>query len=177
MSDNSIDNQTKINGVVIGVITGIGPNGSPIVAYSGNNSELPVMAKATVIIDSDAIGREAALLFEGGDITKPIIMGLIHNKDLVDSPTAPESANTKSETARLETSDTSLQMWPPDQENNELIADGERVFLRANQELILKCGKSSITLTKAGKVIIRGAYISTRSSGANRIKGGSVQIN
>ena len=31
--------------------------------------------------------------------------------------------------------------------------------------------------TKAGKVILGGAYVLSRSSGVNRIKGGSVQIN
>ena len=35
----------------------------------------------------------------------------------------------------------------------------------------------NIMLTRAGKVLIRGAYLLSRSSGANRIKGGSVQIN
>jgi hypothetical protein len=34
-----------------------------------------------------------------------------------------------------------------------------------------------LTLTHAGKVLIRGAYVLSRSSGVNRIKGGSVQIN
>ena len=37
--------------------------------------------------------------------------------------------------------------------------------------------KASITLTSAGKILLRGAYILNRSSGVNRIKGGSVQIN
>lgn len=55
--------------------------------------------------------------------------------------------------------------------------DGERVVLSADQEIVLECGESSITLTKAGKVIIRGAYVVTRSTGVNRIKGASVQIN
>jgi hypothetical protein len=32
-------------------------------------------------------------------------------------------------------------------------------------------------LTSAGKVMIQGAYLSNRSSGVLRIKGGSVQIN
>jgi hypothetical protein len=41
----------------------------------------------------------------------------------------------------------------------------------------LRCGKSSITLTRAGKVLIEGEYISSRSSGVNRIKGGSIQLN
>ena len=50
-------------------------------------------------------------------------------------------------------------------------------MLTAEREIVLKCGKASITLTRAGKVIIRGAYVLSRSSGVNRIVGGSVQIN
>ena len=42
---------------------------------------------------------------------------------------------------------------------------------------VLVRGKASITLTREGKVLIRGTYLSSRSSGVNRIKGGSVQIN
>jgi hypothetical protein len=55
--------------------------------------------------------------------------------------------------------------------------DNERLVLSADKEIVLQCGASSIVLTKAGKVLIRGAYLSSRSSGVNRIKGGSVQIN
>jgi hypothetical protein len=55
--------------------------------------------------------------------------------------------------------------------------DGEIVTLEAHREIVLRCGRASITLTRAGKVLIHGTYISSRSSGANRIKGGSVQIN
>ncbi len=60
---------------------------------------------------------------------------------------------------------------------DEARLDGERVVLSADKEIVLKCGKASITLTRAGKVLIRGAYLLNRSSGVNRIKGGSVQIN
>jgi hypothetical protein len=55
--------------------------------------------------------------------------------------------------------------------------DGERIVLTAGQEIELRCGKASLILTRAGKVLIRGAYLLSRSSGVNRIKGGSVQIN
>ena len=37
--------------------------------------------------------------------------------------------------------------------------------------------EASITLTRAGKVLIQGSYVSSRSTGVNRIKGGSVQLN
>jgi hypothetical protein len=55
--------------------------------------------------------------------------------------------------------------------------DGERLVVTAKEQLVLRCGRASITLTRAGKVLIQGAYISSRSTGANRIKGGSVQLN
>lgn len=55
--------------------------------------------------------------------------------------------------------------------------DGESKIITAKKEIVLRCGKASITLTRAGKVIIRGTYLLNRSSGVNKIKGGSVQIN
>ena len=55
--------------------------------------------------------------------------------------------------------------------------DGERMVLSAEREISLKCGEASITLTAAGKILIRGTYVLTRSSGANRIKGATVEIN
>lgn len=52
-----------------------------------------------------------------------------------------------------------------------------RIEVQAGKELVLKCGPASITLTKDGRIVIRGADVLTRSSGSNRIKGGSVHIN
>jgi uncharacterized protein DUF6484 len=52
-----------------------------------------------------------------------------------------------------------------------------RIELQAGKEMVLKCGPASITLTKDGRIVIRGADVLTRSSGSNRIKGGSVHIN
>ncbi|WP_185235821.1 DUF6484 domain-containing protein [Teredinibacter franksiae] len=57
-------------------------------------------------------------------------------------------------------------------------ADQEKkLFLEGKDEVVLKCGEASITLTRQGKVILRGKYILSRSSGVNRILGGSVQVN
>ncbi|ARO87986.1 hypothetical protein EBAPG3_009515 [Nitrosospira lacus] len=55
--------------------------------------------------------------------------------------------------------------------------DGERVVLRAEREIELRCGDASIVLTRAGKILIRGNYVLTRSRGANKIKGAFVDIN
>jgi uncharacterized protein (DUF2345 family) len=59
----------------------------------------------------------------------------------------------------------------------QLDSDGQRMLVSAKKELTLRCGKASITLTEAGKVLIQGSYVSSRSTGVNRIKGGSVQLN
>jgi hypothetical protein len=55
--------------------------------------------------------------------------------------------------------------------------DGGRLVIRADREVVLQCGDACVTLTRSGKILIRGTYLSTRSTGATRIKGGSVQIN
>src|SRR5262249_49534497 len=46
--------------------------------------------------------------------------------------------------------------------------DGEKLVFTAEREIVLRCGDASITLTRAGKVLIRGTYVLSRSSGVNR---------
>ena len=55
--------------------------------------------------------------------------------------------------------------------------DSERILISADREIVLRCGDASITLTRAGKIILRGNYLLSRSTGANHIKGASVGIN
>jgi len=65
------------------------------------------------------------------------------------------------------------EMEKPD----EVLVDGERLIFDAKKEIVLRCGEASITLTRAGKVLIKGAYVVSRSSGANKIKGASIALN
>jgi hypothetical protein len=53
----------------------------------------------------------------------------------------------------------------------------ETLTLTAAREIVLQCGRASLVLTRAGKVLVRGTYLSLRSSGMQRITGASVQIN
>lgn len=59
----------------------------------------------------------------------------------------------------------------------EALVDGKRVVIDAADEIVLRCGKASITLRRNGRIVIRGTYVETRAEGVNRVKGGSVQIN
>jgi hypothetical protein len=141
----------RIDGVVIGILVGLDDSAKPLVAFPGNPQETGMVARSTTVLSRDDIGREIALLFEGGDPNQPLIIGRIqHPEEII------QEQEKKSPVAEL---------------------DAERIVLSAGKEIVLKCGKASITLTRAGKILLRGAYLLSRSSGVNRIKGGSVQIN
>ena len=142
----------KIDNVVIGLLLSINELGQPLVAYPGNPDETARIARSSAQLTTKDVGCEVALLFEGGDPKLPLVIGKIQQAREATGQDQDESANL----AEL---------------------DGESIVLSARQNITLKCGKASITLTKAGKVVIRGTYLLNRSSGVNRIKGGSVQIN
>ena len=55
--------------------------------------------------------------------------------------------------------------------------DGEKQIIKADKELLLQCGKSSILLKKDGKIVIKGTNIISRAQESNKIRGGSVKIN
>jgi hypothetical protein len=58
-----------------------------------------------------------------------------------------------------------------------ITADGQSIAVHADQNIVLKCGDASISLSRDGKIVIRGKYVVTHASGVNRIRGGSVQLN
>lgn len=148
---DSLQSDQKIDGVVIGLLLSINEIGQPIIAFPGNPIEAAVPARSTTQLTMEDVGKEVALLFEGGDLHKPLIIGKIQH-----------ATNNH-----------------PKRKSNQRTAelDGETIVLSADKEIVLKCGKSSITLTQAGKVLINGEYLSSRSTGVNRIKGGSIQLN
>jgi Domain of unknown function (DUF6484) len=145
--DTSIGARRRLDGVVVGALVGLATDGVPLVDFSGNPEDSPVVARATAVLTQEDVGRDIALLFEGGEPAKPIVIGVMAQPQ----PQQPRAVS--------------------------IVRDDERLELTADREIVLRCGDASITLTRAGKVLIRGAYVSSRSSGVNRIKGGAVHIN
>lgn len=145
---------------VVGRIVGPVASGEVLVEHPGY---APVPARLLAALNAAELtrpqttGREVLLVFEGCDPQRPIIVGLLHDplESLVSMEIEPEGATTT-----------------PDP-----VIDGNRVTIDATDEIVLRCGEGSITLRKDGKIVIKGTHLLSRSSGPNRIKGASVNIN
>jgi hypothetical protein len=138
-------------GVVVGELLALQEGAVALVRYAGQPGTQALRAASTVDLHGAHIGGAVVLAFERGDPQRPIVLGVVQGS-------AP---------------------WPlPDRPAQvQVDADGQRLVVQAREQLVLRCGKASITLTKAGKVLIEGTYLLSRSSGVNRVKGGSVQLN
>ncbi|WP_444993951.1 DUF6484 domain-containing protein [Aliikangiella sp. IMCC44359] len=167
--------------IIIGELLGFNDSGEPLITYTGaSHSNAGIAAMSTVAITHEHKGRQLALLFANGDLTKPVIMGVIHSpllEILSNVEFVEEHDDSVSETTPTKTKQDLSVSEDSQVDNNEASIDGNRVVLEGKEEIVLKCGDSSITLTKAGKILIRGKYLLNRSTGVNRIMGGSVQVN
>jgi uncharacterized protein DUF6484 len=140
------------SGVVIGELVAITDEGRvPLVLYTGQPGTKALVARSLVDLHGAHLGHKVALMFESADPERPLIMGVLRDGEGRPIEERPGQI--------------------------EIDADGERMIISAKGQLVLRCGKASITLTKAGKVLIRGEYVQSQSSGVNRIRGGSVHIN
>ncbi|MDE2448833.1 MAG: hypothetical protein KGO22_07685 [Gammaproteobacteria bacterium] len=125
--------------------------------HGARAARLAVALSRDDLLAAKAAGASAVLVFENGDPTLPIIVGLLQT---VTRPTGSE---------RNESSDVPQTL--------EADVDGRRVRITAQDEIVLECGSASITLRRNGRVVVRGTYIESYSDGTNRIKGGQVRIN
>lgn len=59
----------------------------------------------------------------------------------------------------------------------QIVRDGERVRIIGEERIELRCGKATILMEKDGRITIRGTYVTSHASAANRIRGGSIDLN
>jgi hypothetical protein len=170
--DQSLSKGVAPGEIIIGTLTGIDEEGQALVSFQESPSAEPVVALSTVALNPRQSGRLVALLFANGNLEKPVIMGLIHS---------PLDAMIESYEVVAETNERTEQKHGRSEESerqtDDVYLDGKRVVFEGKDEIVFKCGDASITLTKTGKILIRGKYLLNRSSGVNRIMGGSVQVN
>lgn len=146
-----LDFRCVVVGRLLCLLEGPGTLATPMVALPAPHDEAGLRARSIVDLHGVHIGRPVMLMFEQGNPALPIVVGVLRDP---------------------------LEAAPglhPDQ--LEVSVDGHRVLLSARQELVLQCGKASLTLRQDGRVEVHGEDIVTRAAGANKVQGGSVQLN
>jgi hypothetical protein len=145
-----------IREVRVGWLISPGKKGGVLVDYPDNRFD-PLPACSTVIISESDKDKKVLLLFENGDPKLPIIIGIIQDQP-VRAVSNKEAILDKNEA-------------------KDLLIDGEKIVFDAKKEIVLRCGKGSITVRADGKIVVKGTNLLSRSSGPQRIKGASVNIN
>lgn len=177
--DNKDDTGIAAGVIVIGSIVDINPEGRPMVDFPNMPDRAPLPALTTLTLTRHHTGRQVALLFNNGDIRQPVIMGVIHNpldellQNFELTPVESENTSPFPDTSSARGNPADIKQ----DRNGQVFVDGKHVVIEGSEEVTFKCGKASITLTRSGKILIRGTYLLNRSSGVNRIMGGSVQVN
>jgi uncharacterized protein involved in type VI secretion and phage assembly len=115
-----------------------------------------------------ATGQPVVLVFEQGDPGRPIVIGLLDQGDAANEAENGRVIAFDPSRNRAQTKGSAMV---------EADVDGKRLHITAADEIVLQCGKASVTLRRNGKVVIKGAHVETYSTGTNRIKGGQVRIN
>lgn len=154
--------EAQVSGVRVGTVVRVEPSGEISVDFPDNPFG-PVPARIGKSVKPKELRRvqdsngEILLVFENNDPRRPIII----------------------DTLSSEVDDTAEQLVVElnPGKPRDVRVDGRSITFNAQDEIILRCGLASIKLTRTGHIVIRGTYLLSRSSGANRIKGGSVQIN
>lgn len=144
----------------IGQLAGTNQQGDVLVKFDSGNprpAKLVAGLDKNELITEKYLGREVLLIFEKGNPACPIVVNLMADPlEGILSLAIPGDGR---------------------QEARDVLVDGKRVTIEAEEEVILKCGRGSITLRKDGKIVIKGTHLLSRSSGPHRIKGGRVDIN
>lgn len=137
---------------VVGTLLALTEGGAiALVRFPGQLSAAAMRARTTVDLLPHHMGLDVLLAFDGNDLRRPIVTGLLRGQ----------------------------RGWPaPDglaQVGVE--ADGQRLTITAQDQLVLRCGRSSVTLSANGRLELHADVIVSHARGVNRVRGGSVQLN
>jgi len=150
MGDANEAHRPAVSGPAVGRLVGFDLLERPLIGSLSAAPGQVLAARTATPLRRAMIGREVVVWFENGDLLSPIIMGVMEPHPLAQVQAKPGVS---------------------------VMVDDERHVIEAEREIVLRCGDASITLTRAGKVIIKGNYILSRSTGYNKIKGAAIDIN
>jgi Domain of unknown function (DUF6484) len=132
--------------------------GCPYVDFDNANAGSGVVARIAMtgqsnLQDAFANGHQVLLVLENGDATLPIIIGVV--SDVLPKPANPVQGEVE--------------------DGFEL--NGKRISFEGREEVVLRCGKASITLRADGQVVVKGTRLMSRASETNKVRGATVLIN
>jgi hypothetical protein len=64
-------------GALIGRLCGWDDSGAPLVDFPDNPHGTPLPARSTLALPTDAVDRPVVLLFEGNELRRPIVIGVV----------------------------------------------------------------------------------------------------
>jgi hypothetical protein len=144
-------------GIAIARLLAASRAGEAIIGIDGSGGTRSVVARVVGALQPGDVGRQVAVMFEEGDPKRPLVLGVIGDWPAPDGR-AERAAAAESPAEVVE-------------------LDAESLLLSGRKQIVLRSGNASITLTRAGKLILHGKYASSRSTGVHRIRGGAVQVN
>jgi hypothetical protein len=140
-----------LSDLVVGDLIALTDDGrTSLVRLSDQPGGMALPASSIVDLHAGDIGPAMLISLQGGDPALPTVMGLL-NCVRSQVPELPGLV--------------------------EVDADGARLLVAADEQVVRRRGRANVTLTMAGKVVVEGRCLSSKSSGANCTKGGSLQLN
>jgi len=168
-----------LRGAVIGRISGQDERGRPLVAWPGWEG---APRWAEVVFRADPVdwracsGARALLaLAEGPEGMVPVLVGLLDPPRTLDGPLPSAPGDTLRVPGAV--ADPAASAVAPADPAASRSPAPQDLHVEAGREIVLQCGEASIALRADGRIVIRGGYILSRSTGAHKIKGATVQIN
>ncbi len=144
---NTVAARSPSQGPGVARLVGLDSGGWAWIFHQNGEEKTPVRARCAAQVGEESIGGEVAVLFPLDPSEPPLVLASLRSVDPPGSPTF------------------------------QVRTEGGTLVLEADDQVELRCGRASIVLTAAGKILVQGEYVSTRATGVNRIKGGSVLIN
>jgi uncharacterized protein DUF6484 len=160
-NDGALDLRQKTNeisAVVVGRLVGFDSAGAPLVTMDSGGLGPILPASSCVSLRLQDVGREVVLMLSTTDPQQRLLIGVVQS---MTRDTLIESSDTE----------------PRKRQDLEFEIEGKTIVISAAESLTMRCGDSSITLTRDGKVVIRGIHVVSHAAGVNRIRGGAVQLN
>ncbi len=150
----------RLEGARVGRIVSF-EGGEVRVDFDGNTRG-PLRARTSAALEATALAsaarerHEGILVFDGGAPARPVLVALLRSESpLLDAVLA----------------------GPLPQARRVARVDGQRVEIEGHEEVVLRCGRASLTLRRDGKVVLRGVNVVTQAEQVQKIRGGKVQIN